>query len=242
LYQGKSILGIIPARGGSKGLPGKNIKPLLGKPLIAWTIEHAKASQYIDHVVVSTDDEEIAKISQEYHAEVPFLRPAELANDSAPMLDVIVHALNYFQENNRLFDIIVLLEPTSPLRKKGDVDKAIRLLIDHENTADSLVSVGEIHLESPYISKVITDGTDGYVKPFVKEEAHITRRQQLSSVYFPYGVVYASKTAALRQQGTFYQDRTIPYIIERWQNYEIDDIYDFLCIEAIFKDKLEEIQ
>jgi CMP-N-acetylneuraminic acid synthetase len=234
----KEILSIIPARGGSKGLPRKNIKPLLGKPLIAWTIEQALNSKYIDKVVVSTDDEEIAEISKEYGAEVPFLRPKELARDDSPTIDAIMHAINWFEERGEFFDILVLLEPTSPLRKRNDIDNALELLINNIETADAIVSVGEVHLENPYIMKKIENG---YVKPFIEIDKDFYQRQQLPKVYFPYGVIYASKIETLKKYKTFYQERTIPYFIERWQNYEIDDIYDFICIESILRYKLNEV-
>jgi len=122
MYKGKKILALIPARGGSKGLPGKNIKPLLGKPLIAWTIEQAKASKYVDRVVVSTDDDEIAEVAIRYGAEVPFLRPKELARDDSPTIDAILHALDFFSDKGERFDLLALLEPTSPLRDSEDID------------------------------------------------------------------------------------------------------------------------
>lgn len=230
------IIAIIPARGGSKGLPRKNIKPLLGKPLIAWTIEQAKKSEYIDRIIVSTEDKEIGEIAKEYGAEVPFLRPKALARDDSPTIDAIIHAINWFEARGEYFDIVVLLEPTSSLRKENDLDNAIELFIKNIDKVDSLVSVGEVHLENPYIMKKIEKG---YVKPLIEIDENIYQRQQMPKVYFPYGVIYLSKVEALKKHKTFYQGRTIPYFIERWQNYEIDDIYDFICVEAILKYKLE---
>lgn len=229
------ILAIIPARGGSKGLPKKNILPLAGKPLIAWTIEQAKQSGYIDKVVVSTEDHEIAEISKKYGAEV-VERPKELAMDESPTIDAIFHVLNWFEKNGKIFDILILLEPTSPLRGDNDLDNAIKLFIENIENSDSLVSVGEVHLENPYIMKVIEKN---YVKPFIETEKSLHQRQQLPITYFPYGVIYLSKVSALEKYKTFYQDRTIPYLIQRWQNYEIDDLYDFMCVESIFNSMLE---
>ena len=119
------ILPLILARGGSKGLPKKNIKPLCGKPLIAWTIEQALGSHRIDAVVVSTDDTEIANQSKAFGAKAPFLRPKELARDDSPSVDAILHAVNWFESHGKHFDTVLLLEPTSPLRKSDDIDKAI---------------------------------------------------------------------------------------------------------------------
>ena len=136
MYKGKTILGLIPARGGSKGLPRKNIRPLLGKPLIAWTIEQALASEYLDRVVVSTDDEKIAEISRKYGAKVPFMRPKESAADEARRIDVVLHAIDWMEKNDNSYDLIMLLQPTSPLRTSEDIDKAIKLFISKK--ADSL--------------------------------------------------------------------------------------------------------
>ncbi len=149
----QNIIAIIPARGGSKRLPCKNIRDLCGKPLIAWTIEQAKNSKFIDKVVVSTDDEEIAAISREYGVDVPFLRPKELATDESPSIDLIKHALDFFKKKGETYDIIILLEPTSPLRKKNDIDAAINLFLERYYYSDSLVSLGKVHLENPNIMK-----------------------------------------------------------------------------------------
>ncbi len=230
MYNNRSVLGIIPARGGSRGLPGKNIREMCGMPLIAWTVEQALSSRYLDRVIVSTDDNEIAEISERYGAEVPFLRPEELAGDCTPMIDVILHAVDFYKNKDMTFDCIALMEPTSPLRRIDDIDRAIEKLIRHEAEADSLVSVGEVSLEHPSIMKRITRG---YVKPYEAGTGIITRRQELDRVFFPYGVIYLSKTETLLECRTFYQQRTIPFFIERWQNYEVDDIYDFVCIEAV---------
>lgn len=231
----KKIIAIIPARGGSKGLPGKNIKPLLGKPLIAWTIEQARKSKYIDKLIVSTDDKKIAEISKRYGAEVPFLRPKELAKDNSSTSDAIVHAINWFEKKGEYFDIIVWLEPTSPLRNENDIDNAIKLLVKNFVKADSLVSLGVVQLEKPQILKKIERG---FVTSFIKTPKKLCRRQQLPEVYFPYGVIYMSKINAFKKNRTFYQKKTIPYFIDRWQSYEIDDMCDFLCNEIILKNKL----
>ncbi len=232
MYKDKTVMGIIPARGGSKGLPGKNIKSLIGKPLIVWTIEQALQSKCLSKVIVNTDDTEIAAIAGQAGAEVPFIRPKKLAGDTASIMDVIFHTIDFFKDKKIFFDYIALLEPTSPLRKADDIDEAIRQLFDCEYKADSLVSVGEVHLENPSIMKKISDG---YVKPYEALAKNITRRQDMDKVYFPYGVIYLAKTEKLVEYKTFYQEQTIPYFIERWQNYEVDDLYDFICIEAILE-------
>ncbi|MFQ5456320.1 MAG: cytidylyltransferase domain-containing protein [Nitrospirota bacterium] len=235
MYKDKKIVAIIPARGGSKGLPGKNLISLLDRPLITWTIESAISSRYLDRVIVSTDDKKIADISEKYGAEIPFIRPGELAMDTTPVMAVISHTIDFFNDRGLSFDYIALLEPTSPLRKEDDIDNAIKELIDSETRADSLVSVGEVSLEHPAIMKRIDDG---YVKPYEDSSKEIFRRQDLRRVFFPYGVIYLSETGTLIRYKTFYQERTIPYIIERWQNYEVDDMFDLICIEAILRYKL----
>ncbi|MCX6112252.1 MAG: acylneuraminate cytidylyltransferase family protein, partial [Proteobacteria bacterium] len=155
MYNDKKILAVIPARGGSKGLPDKNIKKLYNKPLIVWSIEQAKESKYIDRVIVSTDSNEIAKIAVDHGAEVPFIRPSELAKDNTPTIDVLVHLINHLENNGSKYDILLLLEPTSPLRKRGDIDNAMKAFIDNYKNADSVISLGEVHLENPHAIKTI---------------------------------------------------------------------------------------
>jgi CMP-N-acetylneuraminic acid synthetase len=238
MYKGKSILGLIPARGGSKTLPGKNIKMLCGKPLLAWTIEQGLASRLLDRLIVSTDDEVIAEVSRQHWAPPPFMRPQELATDEAKTIDAVIHALDWFRRHEeREFDYLALLEPTSPLRAKDDIDESIKKLIDNGGIADCLVSVGEIALEHPDIVKRID--INGYVAPYIKQEKLATRRQELSGAYFPYGVIYLSRVDKLIESRSFYQERNLPFFIQRWQNYEVDDIYDFMIIEAILKQKME---
>jgi CMP-N,N'-diacetyllegionaminic acid synthase len=232
---GKTILAIIPARGGSKGLPKKNIRLLNGKPLIAWTIEQANNSRYLDTIYVSTDSEEIAIIARQYGAVIPFMRPAELARDNSPTADAIVHSILQFSHQEKQFEYIVLLEPTSPLRKPTDIDNAIELIIDAPS-ADCLVSLGEIHMEHPLIVKRIQE--NGFLTPYMPDTQRIHQRQQADRAYFPYGVVYISKVDAFLKNRTFYSEKTIPYLIDRWQNYEIDDEIDFLIVENLTKLKM----
>lgn len=236
MYKNKKILGVIPARGGSKGLPRKNVLPLFNKPLIVWSIEKAKQSRYLDTFIVNTDDKEIADIAKQHGAEVPFIRPEELAQDTTPIFDVLAHTMEYYKSRNLMFDYIALIEPTSPLRKEDDIDQAIKELIDNEERADSLVSVGEVHMEHPFIVRKIEEG---YVKPYMASVKKIQRRQDCDKAFFPYGIIYLSKVDKFLKLKTFYQGRTIAYFIERWQNYEVDDLYDFICIEAVLKYQTE---
>ena len=235
MQDGKTILAIIPARGGSKGLPKKNIRLMCGKPLIAWTIEQANASRYLDTIFVSTDSEEIATIARQYGAVIPFMRPAELARDDSPTADAVVHTIQQFSMKGKPFDYIVLLEPTSPLRKPADIDNAIELIVGTPG-ADCLVSLGEVHMEHPMIVKRIQK--NGFLAPYMPDTRKIHQRQQADRAYFPYGVVYISKVPEFLKNRTFYSERSVPYLIDRWQNYEIDDEIDFLIVEQLANSKL----
>ena len=229
----KRVIAIIPARAGSKGLPGKNTRDLCGKPLIAWSIEAGLQSKYIDEVMVTTDSRDIADVAQQYGAEVPFLRPGYLADDAAPTFDTVKHVLDTYEEDlNKTFEYVVLLEPTSPLREKSDIDNMIKNLTDEEYYFDSIISVGEVH-EHPSIMKKIVDGNR--LEQFCSELNMTSRRQDNKPAYFPYGVAYIAKTPILLEQKTFYTERSTFYQIKRYQCYEIDDIYDFLSIESVMK-------
>jgi CMP-N,N'-diacetyllegionaminic acid synthase len=232
MYNGKSTIGLIPARGGSKGLPRKNVLPLCGRPLIGWSIMRALESQLLDCVCVTTDDAEIAQISRDAGAEVPFLRPAELATDMSPTLAAVEHALDFYaHERDRRFDYVALLEPTSPLRHPGDIDTMLSRLEDDADRFDSIVSIGEVSEHPSILKRKIGDR----LEPYCPDLPQSTRRQDNAPAYFPYGVAYIVKTAALLAERTFYTTRTTGYAIRRYQNYEIDDIYDFRCVEQIMK-------
>lgn len=232
MYKDRTIIGIIPARGGSKGLPGKNIRPLCGKPLIAWSIEAGLQSELMDHVMVTTDDLEIAAVARKAGASVPFLRPPELADDRSPTFDAVKHALDHYRDRERReFDYVVLLEPTSPLRERGDIDAMIRRLVDNEDRFDSIVSIGEVHEHPSIMKKIEGDSLSAYCEDLDRT----TRRQDNPPAYFPYGVAYITRTSTLLAEKTFYPLRTTFFRIKRHQNYEIDDIYDFLAIENIMK-------
>lgn len=228
----KRVLAIVPARGGSKGLPGKNIRPMCGKPLIAWTIEKARKSRYLDTVLVSTDCEDIARVARETGAAVPFLRPAELASDTASTYDVIRHALAFLKaEQGSDYDYVVLLEPTSPLREDEDIDRMLESLLAKSDEFDAIVSVGEV-TEHPSIMKRLVGPR---MEAFCPELPQTTRRQDNAAAYFPFGVAYIAKTPVLLEENTFYTRRCTHYEIQRYQNFEIDDIYNFLCVEAVMK-------
>ena len=231
MYKNKTFLAIIPARGGSKGLPRKNIKELCGKPLIAWSIETGLSSKYIDKLMVTTDSPEIANIAEKYGANVPFLRPSYLASDTATTFDTVKHVIDFYDDT---FDYIILLEPTSPLREEGDIDNMIEKIVDSQNLFDSIISIGESH-EHPSIMKKITE--TGQIMNYCQSLEMKSRRQDNDTAYFPYGVAYIVKTSAFMEEKTFYTQRCNSYKVERYQCYEIDDMYDFLMIESILKCK-----
>jgi len=222
------ILAIIPARGGSKGVPRKNIRLLNGKPLIAYTIEEAKKSKYISKVIVSTEDDEIAKISNKYGAEI-IKRPQELAKDDTPTIDVVLHILEKLINKNIKPDIVILLQPTSPLRTFQDIDNAINLFI--ENNCDSVVSVCEI-AHSPYWSFKIENG---YLKPLLGEKYLKKRRQELPKVYIPNGALFIATPEVLQKYKTFYCKKTMPYIMPIERSVDIDNELDFLLAELLMQ-------
>lgn len=232
MYKDKRILALIPARGGSKGLPGKNLRPLGGKPLIAWSIEAGRHSRHVDDVLVTTDSKKIARVSQRAGASVPFLRPARLAKDNSPTLGAVEHALAYCKQHlGKTYDYVVLLEPTSPLREDGDIDRMIEKLIDSDGKYDAIISVGEVR-EHPSLLKRVSGES---LLPFCPSLKPASRRQDNAPAYFPFGVAYIVRTKVLLREKTFYPRKKTYFIIQRYQNYEIDDFYDFLCIESILK-------
>lgn len=233
MYSNHSILGIIPARGGSKGLPQKNIKEIGGKPLIAWTISKANKSQYLDDVVVSTDCSEISDVAVAANGNVPYLRPDHLASDTASSVDVVLHVLDEQEKRfGKVYDYIVLLEPTSPLREDDDIDNMIKKLIDSKENNDSICSIGEVGAH-PVITKKIQG--DNVVPYFSSDEISATRRQDLQRAFFPYGVAYMVSVEAFKREKTFYTSKNTYYEIKRYQCYEIDDIYDFIVTERIME-------
>lgn len=226
MFDGKRILAIIPARAGSKGLPGKNIRNLAGKPLLSWTIDAAKVSQYIDTVTVNTDSVEIAKVSQEYGAQVPFLRPDELATDSASSYDVIIHALNWYAEQEILFDLVLLLQPTSPLRTARDIDRAIELFFDKK--AQAIVSVCPCD-HHPWWANSLPDS--GNMEGFLRSEILQTNRQGLPPHYRLNGAIYLAEIDFLRKNGSFFGPATYALRMSKEHSVDIDDTVDFHMAE-----------
>jgi N-acylneuraminate cytidylyltransferase/CMP-N,N'-diacetyllegionaminic acid synthase len=226
-------VGIIPARGGSKGIPGKNLKPAAGKPLIAWTIETALAATLLDRVIVSTDSPEIADVARRHGAEVPFMRPADLAQDDTPGIEPVLHAVLWLEENEGYHpDLIMLLQPTSPLRIPEDIDRAIQLI--HDKSADAIVGVTPVEAH-PYWMKQM-DGA-GRMTDFIKLDQPIDRRQDLPEVYVLNGAIYLARYEVLVEQKTFYTDNTLSLVMPVERSLDVDTLWDLYLADLILKDR-----
>lgn len=231
-----NILGVIAARGGSKGLPRKNILPLAGIPLIAHSIKAAADSKLMDRLIVSTDDEEIAETARKYGAEVPFIRPAELALDDTLAFPVLIHAFQWMEEHKDYqADYVMLLQPTSPLRTAEDIDTAIDICLTQE--ADSVVSMCPIK-HHPYWTKAVSD--DGRIEDFITKdkplEVAYSRRQDLPPVYAINGAIYLSKPQILLKRKSFFTERSYAYIMPQSRSIDIDSISDLKFAELVLKD------
>lgn len=222
------ILALIPARGGSKGLPGKNLKPLAGKPLIAWTIEAACNSKYIDRVIVSTDDNHIAQTATKWCADVPFLRPPKFARDDSPRMEYINHALDFLRARNEIYEIIVILQPTSPLRTKEHIDQAIESLFT--KNAQALVSVCPAE-HPPYWMNTLPK--DGCMANFWKQDLQRTNRQDAPQYFRLNGALYIAYVSWLDKMGEFIGDQTYAYIMEPKDSIDIDTSLDLQFTELI---------
>ena len=228
MYKDLVVVCVIPARGGSKGLPGKNIKNFCGKPLIAHTIEQAKQSKYIDRVIVSTEDKEITQISLDYGAEVPFIRPMELAGDNASTIDVLLHAIKWLEEEEKYnFDILVLLHVTTPLRSVEDIDKCTALLI--EEGADNVFSVVEAH-RNPYFN-MVEETSDGFVR-LVKEGCY-SARQAAPKVYDMNASIYVWWKNLLKEEKKIFLKKTKAFVMPKERSIDIDDDLDFRIAEFL---------
>jgi CMP-N,N'-diacetyllegionaminic acid synthase len=232
MIEGKKVLAVVPARRGSKGLPLKNVRPLGGKPLLAWPIEAARKARYVDRVLISTDDAEFAAIAKAAGADAPFLRPAELASDTSPSIDFLLHALDTLESTGEHYDYVALLEPTSPLTEASDIDAALEALVARREEAESIVGVTALISAHPAFAVRIAN--DGLIQPHAAPGfGQMPRRQDIEPLYSLDGSLYISTTMALRRERGFYHHKTLPYVTPRWKSFEVDDVVDFICIEAI---------
>lgn len=232
MYNQKSILGLVPARGGSKALLKKNVRPLLGRPLVSWTIEQSLKSKYIDKVVVSTEDREIADISKKYGAEI-INRPNSLAKDTSSLVSVAQHTLKVLQEKkNYNPDTLILLQPTSPLRTTEDIDNSIELF--YNNNCESVVSVCEINIywclkiRRKYIEPIF--GWNYFLKK---------RRQDIPKSYVVNGAIYVIDIKDFCKYNNFFTKKTLSYIMPKERSVDIDDEIDFKFAEFLKKEKNE---
>jgi len=223
-----TFLAFIPARGGSKRLPNKNILPLAGKPLVAWTIEAAKGSKYIDDIILSTDDDKILHIGKDYGIKI-VKRPDFLSTDGAKTEDVILYHLQSFQ---KIPEFIVLLQPTSPLRKSRHIDEAIDLLKNKK--ADAVISVSEVDHPVEWCNIIPEDKN---LKNFINKEIFGKRSQDMTKRYRLNGAIYIIKTMKLIEKKTFFIDDNIyAYIMDKLSSVDIDDEFDFKFAESLISD------
>lgn len=235
MYLDSTFLAIIPARGGSKGLPGKNIKMLCGKPVIAWSVEAGLQSEYIDEVMVTTDCTQILEIANKYGANTPFLRPGLISTDIATTYDVIQHTVDFYKNSlEREFDYIVLLEPTSPLRTAQDIDTSIEFLLSRP-TAKSIVGLGKTESQNPNF--LVHKNKDGFIFGYKDENMNVSRRQDIDDVYFFEGSVYVSDVETYLERKTFYHQDALGLEFPKFKSLEMDDMDDYIMIEAIMKHK-----
>ncbi len=226
------VLGLIPARGGSKGVPRKNIRPLLGRPLLAYTAEAARSSLRLSRIILSTEDEEIARVGRECGLEIPFLRPAELARDETPMLSVAQHAVRFLEERGDHFDAICLLQPTNPLRSADDIDACIDLL--ETSDADAVVTILPVPAEyNPHW--VYFQGSDGTLRLSTGEPAPIPRRQELPPAFHREGSVYVTRRESLMERNSFYGARLLGYEMRPERSVNIDTPEDWLRAERLIE-------
>lgn len=222
------MIAIIPARGGSKGLPGKNIKVLEGKPMIAYAIDEAIKAKGISKIIVSTDSQEIADVAMKYGAEVPFLRPAELASDTALAVDNYIYTMGRLEkEENTKISSFVVLQPTSPLRTSEDIEGAIELF--QQKKADSVISFCEEHHPISWHRKI---SKEGLLLPIFEER--IGNRQEEDTTYYPNGAVFVFSMDLIRQK-SYYSDKSYAYVMPRKNSVDVDTLEDFEYAEYLLQ-------
>ncbi len=227
----KKILALVTARGGSKGLPGKNIRLLAGKPLITWTIDAALQSSYVDRVLVSTDSEEIKGISEVSGADVPFLRPKHLASDLAKQEDAILHAMDWCEQNGMKYDYLMVLVPTSPLRDYHEIDAVVEMLEGHPS-ARAVYTVRECEHSPLHTNQLPSDNS---MADFIPEDIKLKNRQELPTYYQLSGSICLSEWEWFRTQKTFLTSHTYAFVTNSRKGLDIDNLNDFLLAELYLK-------
>jgi len=225
------MLAVIPARGGSKGLPGKNVKKLAGKPLIAYTIEAALSSKEVTQIVISTDDEEIANVCSKYDVEIPFMRPEVLASDNALIVDTYTYTVDRInKEQNKNYQNMIALLPTCPLRNGNDIDSAVKIFKEKE--ADSVIS----YYEAPHpVQWYRYIDNNGVLRSVFQESDRLANRQEENITYLPNGAIYVFKMNLLREN-KYYSDKSYPYLMPSSRSIDIDTLNDFKMAECALKD------
>jgi len=227
-----NILGVIPVRGGSKSVPRKNLAPLNGKPMMYFTIQAAQDSNWMSHFVVSSEDEEIIRMARDLGAPAPFVRPAELATDDAPSLPVVQHAVRFMESSlGIVFDYVVLLQATSPLRNGSDIDAALEKLIS--TGADSVISVVRVAHHHPARMRFIKD--DLLVELPMGEAKEMQRRQDLPPVYIRNGAIFAARREVVMDQNSMLGRVSRPYVMPESRSANVDTKFDFLVVEVMMQ-------
>lgn len=237
------ILAIIPARGGSKGIPKKNIKELVGKPLIAYTIEEAKKSKYINRIIVTTDSKEIAEIANKYGAEIPFIRPEELSQNATLDLPVFQHCLNWLKDNESyLPDIIVHLRPTAPLRQTEHIDFGIEVMLKNIKEADSVRSVAKVDAHPLKMWRLEGDRLSSFIPEDVYKikESYNMPRQKLPSAFIQNGSVDVIKKDTIMKQNSMTGKNIFGFEMKGEESINIDNILDFMIAEILIKKRLNQ--
>ena len=225
------VVGIVPARGGSKGIPHKNIRPLGGKPLIAWTAEAARGAARLTHTILSTDADEIAEAGRQAGLDVPFLRPAELATDTTPTLPVVQHAVRWLEARGERYDAVCLLQPTSPLRSARDIDACIELL--DRSGADAAVSIARVPVEyNPHW--VYFADASGDLRIATGEPDPIPRRQDLPPAFHRDGSIFVTRRDVLMDRDSLYGTRLVGYESTS-ASLDLDTLEDWEEAEAILR-------
>jgi N-acylneuraminate cytidylyltransferase len=229
MYKQQRILALIPARGGSKGIPRKNVKKLAGKPLIQWTIEAAKQSKYIDRLILSSDDQEIIGVAQSLDCEAPFVRPPELALDTTSSMDVIMHALDHIGQNDALsFTHLLLLQPTSPFRETSHIDQIIEQCID--KSAEMMISVNRLKKHPSYMYYL----DNGYLTSFQPVKQQL-RRQDMPVSYEHNGALYFSEISVLRKTLSYNYAAAMPFEMSKSASLDLDEPADWDYAEHLIK-------
>lgn len=224
-----NIVCMINARGGSKGIPRKNIRPLMGRPLIAWSIEVARQARFVKRVIVSTEDEEIAAVAREYGAEVPFMRPAELASDTSLQFDTIRYNVERLEAESGRIDAVALLQPTSPLRTAGDVEGCLELMA--KANADTVITIAELHRFHPQGIWHATEGTR--LAPYASTEPAGYNRQAERPLYWRTGSVYVMRRNVILEKNAIYGDNVHGFVVSDARSFfNIDSEFDWQLTEA----------